>query len=52
MTYWFVFYKGSILLRKLSDGSFSLPMADGLPPFDIDHLHILYITPMSDGNEC
>lgn len=49
MTYWFVFYKGNILLKRYPDGRFSIPTDDDAISSITAHTEILNITPMSDG---
>ena len=48
--YWFVFYKGDIMLQKCGDGTYTIPCQE-VPPTSTDGARILPVTAMADGTE-
>ena len=51
MKYWFIFCKSDLLLQKLPDGTFTIPLSEEPPIATKDWTHIMNITPMEDGTE-
>lgn len=51
MKYWFAFNEDNVLLERLPDGSFTIPLADTPPTGIAADTHALRVTPMNDGTE-
>lgn len=52
MKYWFVFCKSELLLKKCSDGSYTIPLAEEPPVAKKVWTHVLNVGTMEDGTEC
>lgn len=52
MKYWFVFCKSELLLKKCSDGSYTIPLAEEPPVAKKVWTHVLNVGTMGDGTEC
>lgn len=51
MTYWFVFYKDNLLLKKAGNESFTVPLQENPPVAATENTNVLTVTPMPDGTE-
>lgn len=51
MTYWFVFHKDNVLLKKAGNESFSIPFQENPPVATSENTNVLTINPMSNGSE-
>lgn len=49
--YWFIFSKTDVALQKLSDGIYTIPLAEECPIEIKPWTHVMNITPMEDGTE-
>lgn len=48
-SYYFIFSKTNLLLEKLSNGKYTIPLADSCPIACAPHTHTIEVTPMANG---
>lgn len=49
--YWFIFYKGDVLLERCADGTFTIPQSEHSPVETAPWTHVMNVSPAENGTD-